>query len=78
MDAARQSELNDLQFHWDEVYDVRYDEATGTWLARYRTAGDELAGQSASDLRQAIRSDYQQRRLDEQRALSVLHERSST
>jgi hypothetical protein len=78
MDAATQSELNDLMFHWDEAYDIRYEEATGHWLARYKTAGDELAGHSCDELRHLIRLDYHERRLAEQRALAGLHERSST
>jgi hypothetical protein len=78
VDAAAQSELNDLLFRWSEVYDIRYDEASRTWLARYKTATDELAGRSCGELREAIRADYPERRLAEQRVLARLHERSST
>jgi hypothetical protein len=78
MDAATQSELNDLQFNWSEAYDIRYDEAGGSWLARYKTASDELTGRTCDELRQLIRADYYERRIAEQRSLAGLHERSST
>ncbi len=78
MDAATQSELNDLLFHWSEVYDIRYDEASRNWLARYKTATDELVGRSCDELRAAIRADYPERRMAEQQVLARLHERSST
>jgi hypothetical protein len=78
MDAGTQSELNDLMFHWDEVYEIGFDQASGTWSARYRTGFDPLTARSCDDLRQAIRADYQERRLNEQRDLARLHERSST
>lgn len=77
MDALTQSDLNDLLFHWSEVYDIRYNEADGRWLARYKTAGDELDADCCDELRRAIRTDYPARRLAEQRALAQLHERSS-
>jgi hypothetical protein len=80
MDAATQSDLNDLLFHWDQAYDIRYHEAAGTWSARYKTASpnDTLTGSTCGELRQAIRADYQLRRLEEQRLLAMLRERSST
>ena len=77
MDAGTQSELNDLCFHWDEVYEIKFDEDTGTWSARYKSAFDRLTAASCDELRQAIRIDYQERRLAEQRALAWLQERSS-
>jgi hypothetical protein len=77
MDAGTQSELNDLCFHWDEVYEIRFDEASGIWSARYKTSFDPLTARTCDALRQAIRIDYQERRLAEQRALSRLQERSS-
>jgi len=77
MDAGTQSELNDLCFHWDEVYDIRFDEDTGIWSARYKFAFDRLTSDSCDGLRQAIRIDYQERRLAEQRALARLQERPS-
>jgi hypothetical protein len=77
MDAGMQSEFNDLCFHWDEVYEIKFDEDTGTWSARYKSAFDRLTAASCDELRQAIRIDYQERRLAEQRALARLQERSS-
>ena len=77
MDAGTQSEFNDLCFHWDEVYEIRFDEGAGIWSARYRSAYDQLTGGSCDELRQAIGVDYQERRQAEQRALARLQERSS-
>jgi hypothetical protein len=77
MDAGTQSEFNDLCFHWDEVYEIKFDEGAGTWSARYRSAFDQLTAGSCDGLRQAIRVDYQERRQAEQRALARLQERSS-
>jgi hypothetical protein len=78
MDAGTQSELNDLCFHWDEVYEIRFDEGSGIWSARYKTTFEPLTAETCDELRQAIRLDYQERRLAEQRAMARLHERSST
>jgi hypothetical protein len=77
MDAGTQSEFNDLCFHWDEVYEIKFDEGAGIWSARYRSAFDRLTAGSCDELRQAIRVDYQERRQAEQRALARLQERSS-
>jgi hypothetical protein len=77
MDAGTQSEFNDLCFHWDEVYDIRFDEVAGIWSARYRSAFEQLTANTCDGLRQAIRIDYHERRLAEQRALARLQERSS-
>lgn len=77
MDAGTQSEFNDLCFHWDEVYEIKFDEGAGIWSARYRSAFDQLTAGCCDELRQAIRVDYQQRRQAEQRALARLQERSS-
>jgi len=77
MDAGTQSEFNDLCFHWDEVYEIKFDEGAGIWSARYRAAFDQLTAGSCDELRQAIRVDYQERRQAEQRALARLQERSS-
>ena len=56
MDAGTQSEFNDLCFHWDEVYEIKFDEGAGIWSARYRSAFDQLTAGSCDELRQAIRS----------------------
>ena len=77
MDAGTQCEFNDLCFHWDEVYEIKFDEDAGIWSARYRSAFDQLTADSCDELRQAIRVDYQERRQAEQRALAQLQERSS-
>ncbi|MGH3305965.1 MAG: hypothetical protein ACRDOK_30770, partial [Streptosporangiaceae bacterium] len=66
MDAGMQSELNDLCFHWDEVYEIRFDEASRIWSARYRSSFEQLSAPTCDELRQAIRIDYQERRLAEQ------------
>jgi hypothetical protein len=78
MDAGTQSEFNDLCFHWDEVYAISFDEPNGIWSARYKSSFDQLTARTCDELRQAIRIDYQERRLAEQRALARLQERSST
>jgi hypothetical protein len=77
LDAGTQSELNDLCFHWDEVYEIRFDEVGGIWSARYKTSFEQLTAETCDGLRQAIRIDYQERRLAEQRAMARLQERSS-
>jgi hypothetical protein len=78
MDAGQQSELNDLKFRWDEAYDIGYDEASGVWSGRYLGSANELTSHTCDGLREKIRSDYQQRRMDGQRSLAGLQERSST
>ena len=77
MDAGTQSELNDLCFHWDEVYEIRFDEGRGIWSARYKSAFDQLTAGTCDELRQAIRIDYQERRLALQRFLAEMQDRSS-
>lgn len=78
MDARTQSELNDLQFHWDESYEIGFDQATGAWSARYKSGADQLTASTSHELRQAIRADYHERRLADQRILARLQERCST
>jgi hypothetical protein len=78
MDAEKQSELNDLKFHWDEVYEIAYDEKTRTWSARFDGEDYWLVGRTGDELRQAIRLDYQDRRREEMMLLARLQERSST
>jgi len=78
MDAEKQSELNDLKFHWDEVYEIAYDEKTRTWSARFDGEDYWLVGRTGGELRQAIRLDYQDRRREEIMLLARLQERSST
>jgi len=78
MNAELQSELNDLRFHWDEMYEIAYDEATREWSARFKGADYEMLGRSGDELRHAIRLDYQERRREEQMAYIHLRERSST
>jgi hypothetical protein len=78
MNAELQSELNDLRFHWDEVYEIGYDETTRQWSAQFKGADYELIGRTCDELRHAIRLDYQDRRREEQMAYARLHERSST
>jgi len=75
MDRAEASALADLKMHWGEVYAIGYQD--GAWSAYYRGTADEFCADSASDLREQIRSDYQRRKLAEQIALSSLQERSS-
>jgi hypothetical protein len=58
MDAEMQSELNDLRFHWDERYDIAYDEKTGQWSARFNGADYDLVARTGDELRHAIRLDY--------------------
>jgi hypothetical protein len=54
-----QSALNDLQFHWEEVYLIGYDHQRGLWWARFKATGaDELCAGTAEGLRQRIRDDY--------------------
>jgi hypothetical protein len=77
VNAASQAELNDLLFHWSEAYYISYDEPSGRWRARYKAASDELTGLSSAELRQAIRVDYPERRMAEQRILAAPQERSS-
>lgn len=78
MDAGTQSELNDLKVHWDQIYEIAFDEATGAWSVRYKTGADQLTASTGHELRQAIRADYHERRLAEQRILARLQERCST
>jgi hypothetical protein len=72
-------ELTGLQYHWGWRYNIGFDEATGTWSARYHGSPEQLTIAASSDeLRHAIRADYRPRRLAEQQMLAGLHERSST
>ena len=66
MNAELQSELNDLRFHWDEMYEIGYDETTRQWSARFKGADYEMIGRTGDELRHAIRLDYQERRREEQ------------
>jgi hypothetical protein len=79
VDADSQAQLEDLRYHWSERYVIDHDPATSHWAARYRTAaiGDVLSAATSTELRQAIRVDYPERRLAEQAALARLVERSS-
>jgi hypothetical protein len=78
MNAELQSELNDLRFHWDEMYEIGYDETTRQWSARFKGADYEMIGRTGDELRHAIRLDYQERRREEQKGYVYLRERSST
>jgi hypothetical protein len=78
MNAELQSELNDLRFHWDEMYEIGYDETTRLWSARFKGADYEMIGRTGDELRHAIRLDYQERRREEQMGYVHLRERSST
>jgi hypothetical protein len=78
MAAGMSAELDDLQFHWGEAYEVGFDEGSGVWSARYQESADHLTGRTPEELRHSIRADYQARRRAEQRMLSRLEERSST
>ena len=78
MAAEMEPDLTDLQFRWGAAYDIGFDEVTGTWSARYQGCPERLTGDTCDELRQAIRADYQERRLAEQRSLARLQERSST
>jgi hypothetical protein len=78
MDAEMQSELNDLKFHWDERYDIAYDEETREWSARFKGTDYDLVARTGDELRHVIRLDYQDRRREEQMAYAHLRERSST
>ena len=78
MNAELQSELNDLKFHWDEMYEISYDEKAMEWSARFKGADYELIGRTGDELRHAIRLDYQERRREQLVAYAHLDERSST
>jgi hypothetical protein len=56
-DAA---ELADLRFHWSDAYVI---ERTGpvTWLAARRDGRGAVHANSAGELRDAIRADYERR-----------------
>jgi hypothetical protein len=69
--------MRDLAGQPTLLYEIRFDQASGIWSARYKTSFEPLTAQTCDELRQAIRIDYQERRLAEQRALARLQERSS-
>jgi hypothetical protein len=53
-----QSALNDLNYHWDTAYNISFD--GDTWSAApLSDAATVLTAESASDLRELIRADYQ-------------------
>lgn len=60
MSSGNASALANLQFHWDECYEIGCDQ--GTWWARRRDAASpRLEAGSASDLRELIRVDHHRR-----------------
>ena len=71
MDAATERELDDLRFHWDDGYDITYDEKSRNWSARFKGADYELVGRTAHELRRAIRDDYYERRSEELTAIGM-------
>jgi AbiV len=77
MEARMRAELDDLQFHWGEAYEIGFDDASGVWSARYQGSADQRTGCTVDELRQSIRADYQAQRRAEQRPLAKLEERSS-
>lgn len=59
MDRAMASALLDLQMHWDDVFDISYDEGAKEWRAsRKDYPSHKLVATSAQKLRQLIREDY--------------------
>jgi hypothetical protein len=77
MDRAEASALADLKMHWGEVYAIGYED--GTWSAYYRGTSDEFRAASASDLRELIRADSQDRQRQLPRdSYAGLTERMST
>ena len=48
MDAGTQSEFNDLCFHWDEVYEIKFDEGAGIWSAGYRGSSNLMGHDTVS------------------------------
>jgi hypothetical protein len=54
-----QSALKDLQFHWDTAYNITFD--GDTWSAApLCDAATVLTAESASELRELMRRDYQE------------------
>lgn len=53
---GEQTALNDLQWHWGEVYAIGV--RSGKWFAICRITGETLEASDHSDLRQLIRNHY--------------------
>jgi hypothetical protein len=59
VDRRQAFDLADLEFHWGEVYKIKFEVKRKTWTAaRFGDLDHVLTAESATDLRQMIRDDY--------------------